>query len=107
MFKKLKRTHSHGYANYIPKFTEVFPELSQIDSEELCDRFRKLKMTFYYEESTPVKLWVRLTLPFAIILMALMLLTLPIKFILTGTWSYSLGQNNRILNWIRALGLNR
>lgn len=33
----------------MPKFREVFPELSKIDSEELCDRFIELNMDFYVD----------------------------------------------------------
>lgn len=103
MYRKLKRTWSYGYANYIPKFKEVFPELSKIDNEELCDRFIELKMDFYYEEKTPVNFWMRLTFPFALVTMVLMFLGLPVNFLITGRWGYSLGKNNRVLNWFRAL----
>lgn len=105
MYRKLKRTWSNGYANYIPKFKETFPELSKIDSEELCDRFIELKMDFYYEERTPVNFWLRLTLPFALFTMLVMILMSPLVFIITGKWGYSLGKKNRLLNWFRALGL--
>jgi hypothetical protein len=40
----------------MPKFKEVFPELKNVDSEDLCDRFIDLKMEFYYEEKTKVPL---------------------------------------------------
>lgn len=105
MYRKLKRTWSHNYANYIPRFKEVFPELSKIDSEKLCDRFIELNLDFYYEEQTPVSFWTRLTLPFAIILFLLMFISLPIVFFLTGKWSYPLNEKNIILNWFRSLRL--
>ncbi len=105
IYRKLKRTWSHGYAHYIPKFKEVFPELKNVDSEELCDRFIDLKMEFYYEEKTKVPFWMRLTLPFALLLTIIMLLATPINFIFTGEWGYSLGDKNIILNWFRALRL--
>jgi hypothetical protein len=105
VYRKLKRTWSHNDLNYIPRLREVFPELSKIDSEELADRFHELKLDFYYEEQKPVKWFVRITLPFGLTLMLLMLIALPLKFIITGTWQYSLGKNNRILNWFKALKL--
>ena len=105
LYRKLKRTWSNGYANYIPKFKTVFPELAKVNSEELCDRFIKLNIDFYYEEKTPVKFWMRLTLPFAIILMIIMFIALPINFLFNGKWGYSLGDKNRLLNWFRALKL--
>jgi hypothetical protein len=105
IFRKLKRTWSHGYANHIPGFKETFPELNDIDSEELSDRFIKLGLDFYTEKKTPVNILVRLTLPFAVITMLFMLIFMPINFLLTGHWGYSLGNKNRVLNWFRSLGL--
>ena len=103
IYRKLKRIHTHGYANYIPRFKNAFPELQKLSSEELADRFIELKMTFYYEEKTPVSFWTRLTLPFALITMFLMIVGLPITFLITGKWGYSLGNKNRLFNWFRAL----
>ena len=106
MYRKLKRTTSHGYLDYIPNFRETFLELSKLDNEELANRFRKLKLQFYYEEKIPVNFWYRLTLPFALITILVMLIGLPINFILTGNWGYPLGKNNRIYNWLKSLNLN-
>ncbi len=105
MYRKLKRTWSNGYANYIPNFKKVFPELSKIDSEELCNRFIELNIKFYCEETKPVNFWMRLTLPFAILTMLLMIVIMPFTFLITGKWGYSLGEKNRLLNWFRALRL--
>lgn len=106
VFRKLKRTWSHNSLNYIPRFKEMFPELRHISNEDLADRFIDLNMDFYYEKTTPVPFLIRLTIPFAIALIILMLIALPITFIFTGEWGYSLGKNNRILNWFRSLKLN-
>lgn len=105
MYRKLKRTWSHNDANYIPKFRETFPELNKVSSEDMCDRWIKLGADFYTEEKTPVKALIRLTLPFAITLMLLMFIGMPILFIITGSWHYPLGDKNRILNWFRSLRL--
>ena len=106
VYRKLKRTWSNGYANRIPQFKNTFPELQKLSSEELANRFIELKMDFYYEEKTPVSSWIRLTLPFALITMLLMIVGLPIVFCITGKWGYSLGNKNRLLNWFRALKLD-
>jgi hypothetical protein len=104
-YRKLKRTWSHGYANYIPNFREAFPELNKIDSEELCNRFIKLNLEFYCEEKMPVSLWIRFTLPFAILTIALMIAGSPIVFVITGKWGYPLSEKNILLNWFRSLRL--
>ncbi len=105
MYRKLKRTWSHNNANYIPKFKEVFPELNKVSSEEMCDRWIELGVDFFTDEKTPVKTWMRFTLPFAITLMILMLIGIPFVFLITGKWTYPLGEKNRILNWFRLLRL--
>jgi hypothetical protein len=105
MYRKLKRVWSNHSANYIPKFREVFPELNKVSNEEMADRWIKLGINFYAENITPVNVFTRLTLPFAIILMILMFIGLPVVFLATGSWRYSLGEKNRILNWFRSLGL--
>jgi len=105
VYRKLKRVWSHNDMNYIPKFRETFPELNKVSSEEMCDRWISLGIDFYTEEKVEVSIWMRLTLPFALTLMLLMIIALPVVFIVTGKWNYSLGEKNRILNWFRALRL--
>ena len=105
MYRKLKRVWSHGYANYIPNFDKVFPELKHLNSEEMCERFRKLGLEFFQEKQTPIKPFIRVTMPFAIALMLLMFIGIPFVFLITGKWTYPLGEKNRILNWFRSLRL--
>lgn len=75
------------------------------DSIEQMKLIDDKSIDFYTEEQTPVKPLIRLTLPFAIILMILMLICSPILFIITGNWKYPLTKDNRILNWFRSLKL--
>ena len=105
MYKKLQRVWSHNNANYIPGFKEAFPELRGVSSEELCDRWVKLGIEFYSETTIPVGKLKRLTLPFAIALMLLMFVAIPVVFMVTGRWSYPLSEKNQILNWFRSLRL--
>tara|TARA_R100001198_G_C5187463_1_gene181495 strand:+ start:233 stop:556 length:324 start_codon:yes stop_codon:yes gene_type:complete len=105
IYRKLKRTWTYNNLNYIPNLDKVFPELSKISSEEMADRFIKLGLNFYTEEKTPVPLWLRFTMPFALIVMIFMFLGVPINFLFTGQWGYSLGKKNRLMNWFRALRL--
>ena len=105
MYRKLKRTWSHNNAHHLPRFKEVFPEVSKLSSEELCDRFIDLKMDFYHQELVPVGRAVRLTLPFAVILMVLMFAFIPIKFMITGKWWYDIKKGERIYNWFTSLKL--
>jgi len=105
MYKKLKRVWSHNDMNYIPKFRETFPELNIVSNEELCDRWIDLGIDYYTQKSTPVKPWIRLTLPFAIIFLLLLFIASPINFFITGEWGYQLSKNLRIYNWLKSLKL--
>ena len=90
--------------HHIPKFVETFPELSKVSSEEMCERWRRLGIEFYTEVRTPVNLWMRFTLPFALLLIVLMFISLPFNFMVTGKWGYSLSKKNRVYNWFKSLG---
>lgn len=102
IYKEIKRTWSHNDLNYIPRLREVFPELNKLSTEELCDRFIDLDLNFYTENKKKVNPLLRLTLPFALVTMFVMFLSLPFVFLFTGTWGYS---PNKLLNWFRALRL--
>lgn len=105
LYRNLNRTCSHGYLEYIPNFKRVFPELSNISNEELCDRFIELDLEFYSTKEIPVRFLTRLTLPFAILTIIVMFILLPVMFLFTGRWGYTFGKNGYILNWFRSLGL--
>lgn len=105
MYRKLKRVWSHNDMNYIPRFYEKFPELRNVSTEDLCDRWIDLGIDYYTQKSTPVNPWIRLTLPFALVLMILMFFALPIVFLFTGEWGYSHSENSRIFNWFKSLKL--
>lgn len=105
IFRKLKRVWAYNSFEYIPKFRETFPELNKLDYDEVCRRWQSLGIDFYTEEKVEVKGWIRLTLPFALILFILMFIGFPFAFIITGKWSYGNGDKSRILNWFRQLRL--
>lgn len=105
-YRNLKRVWSHNDMDYIPRFKEVFPELKNVSREELCDRWIDLGVDFYTQKQTKVPFWIRITLPFAILLFILMIIFSPINFMLKGSWGYDLGKNeNRIYNWFKSLSL--
>ena len=105
IYNKLKRTWSHNDLNYIPRFRETFPELKKVSSEDLCERFIDLKMDFYYEQKTPVKSWMRLSMPFALLTMTLMFILIPINFLFTGEWGYDIRKSTKLFNWLVSLKL--
>lgn len=105
MYRKLKRVWSHNHMNYIPNFRETFPELNKLSSEELADRFDALGIDFYTEKRSPVKIWLRLTMPLGFVLMILMFLGIPFNYLITGDWGYKLTEENKILNYFRAIKL--
>ena len=104
LYRKLKRTWSHNDIHYIPMFKETFPELKSLSSEELCDRFASMGVDFYQEEVAEVHHLIRLTLPFALIVIIVMILLTPVMFYITGKWGYDI-EHTIIANWFRMLRL--
>lgn len=104
MFTELKRVYSHGYMNYVPKFKETFPELKDISSEDLADRFRGLGIEFYTAERKPTPLLIRLTMPFAFTVFVVMIALSPLHYLATGRWRYRLADNSKLMNWFEAVG---
>jgi hypothetical protein len=102
MYREIKRINNHGSV-YIPKLKKVFPEIKHLDDYELSARFRELNLIFYSEEIKPVNGWIRLTLPFAIILFLLMIVFTPVYFLITGKWSYELTNKSVVRNWFAKL----
>lgn len=102
MYREIKRINNHGCI-YVPKLKTVFPEIKHLDDYELSDRFRELNLKFYSEEIKPVNGWIRLTLPFAIVLFLLMIVFIPVYFIITGKWSYELTNKSIVRNWFAKL----
>lgn len=108
IYSRLKRTWIFNECTRDLEFKlkETFPELKKLNREELCDRFCDMNIDFYEAIEVPVKPLIRLTLPFAIITIILMLISLPINFIITGRWGYNVRKQTRLINWFRALKLN-
>ncbi len=101
MYRKIERISRFYW--FMPKLKNKFPELDCLSEEEFIQRFKELNITFYSEKIVPVKPWIRVTLPFALLLMIIMILFTPILFMLTGKWSYELKETNPIRNWLTQL----
>jgi hypothetical protein len=101
MFRK-KNKIDYWYAASILR--NRIPELKEIDSEKLkhCLMTTRPQMEYYEVAAKPVKFWVRLTLPFAIIAALLMIVFMPFTFIFTGQWGYS---DKFGYNWFKSLKL--
>lgn len=103
MFRKLIRVWSHNSYDYIPKFTQVFPELKHLPYDELCTRWKKLGVTLYTEKPTKISWWIRLTLPFGLLVLLMMFISLPFVYMLTGEWRYPIPRKTWFYNWFKQL----
>ena len=103
IFRKLKRVWSYNEMNYIPGFREKFPELQSVTKKELCDRCVSLGIELYSTEETPAPIWLRFSLPFALITYAVMFCGLPVLFMIKGRWGYDLSNDNFIYNWFESI----
>lgn len=83
------------------RLKEVLPELSKKYSDEIVNHLRGTDLQFYYVEKVKQPVWIRLTLPIALIVMLTLFLLLPVNFIITGHWGYKYAP---LTNWLRSLG---
>ena len=79
---------------------KCIPELKNVDADDITDHLRGTGLGIVSTESVPKPFWVRLSLPFGLILLVFLLITSPIKFMLTGTWGYKV---QWLSNWFTAL----
>lgn len=77
------------------------PELSKSDVDDIASHLRGSGLTIVHEKNVPRPVWARLSLPFAIVFLLLLFVTMPIKFMFTGTWGYKW---QWLTNWFRSLG---
>jgi hypothetical protein len=83
------------------KLEKVIPELKNVSRFELVDHLRGSGLIFLTKESKPKSFWIRMSLPFGLVVALFLLITLPIKFMVTGRWHYNYLP---LQNWFRALG---
>lgn len=100
IFRK-RRKIDYWFAAY--ELQKVIPELKKVDSEYITDYLRGSNMEFYKIDKKKVPTYLRLTLPFAIIVTILALISIPFKFMITGTWGYKI--DGWLYNWLKALRL--
>lgn len=98
IYWRLKKIN-HGAVAYA--LQDRIPQLKGTDSEMIADNLRGCKLEFYSKEKLETSIWIRLTLPFALILLALAIIFSPINYIFCGRWGYKAIWFG---NWIRALG---
>ena len=97
-FWKIKKLDYYSTALELKKY---IPELKESYIDHIVDHLRGSGLSIIKEQQVKQSIWIRLTLPFAIVFLFLLLITSPLKFIITGRWSY------RVLwisNWFRSVG---
>ena len=98
MFKFRSRMHPWEISR---RLKEAFPdELGRVSSEDIEEKIALSEMEIYSVEPEPIKWWLRLTLPLAIIVIGLLFIFSPIKYMFTGRWNYSILW---LKNWLTAL----
>jgi hypothetical protein len=80
---------------------QYLPELKHSDTEDIVSRLRGSGIFLVRKQAVKRPMWIRLTMPLGLLLIFLMLITSPIKFMITGTWGYRI---EWISNWLGAMG---
>ena len=97
-FWKIERKDYWWTANELQK---RLPELKGSFVSDIEENLRGSGLTFMEYKSVKKPFWVRLSLPFGLLLMLILLIFLPVKFMFTGTWNYKW---QWLSNWFTALG---
>ena len=48
---------------------------------------------------------IKLTIPFALLVLFIMILFIPFKLLITGTWRYSIDEQGKFAKWLKSVGL--
>lgn len=97
-FWKIKR---QDYWNTAIELRKILPELNNAYTDDVVDNLRGSNLSFVMIESVKKSFWIRLSLPFGILTFLVLFITLPIKFMITGSWNYKWMW---LQNWFSALG---
>jgi hypothetical protein len=84
------------------RLKDEIPQIINISSDDIANYMRGSGLIIYKMSNNKVPFYIRITLPFAIITMILMLLLLPVNFIFTGRWRYNI---EFIASWFRKFKL--
>jgi hypothetical protein len=90
------------------EFKKVFPELKHLSEEEIENRLEEIGIYYYdnWNIKNKTSFLIRLTLPFAILTWIGFFISMPIHFIFTGKWGYSVNKHSKLFNWISKFGLS-
>lgn len=79
--------------------------ISHAQREDLASAIIDCELqVFVAEKKDAAPIWLRFTLPIAVIAIIILILFLPINFLITGRWTYkNSGITLLILNWFSAL----
>ncbi len=83
------------------KLHKILSKLNKYSVEEIEDELRSSNLEIYEEERIQNNILIRLTMPFALLTMLVLILLSPINYILSGHWGYKWLP---LRNWFRALG---
>ena len=97
-FWEIKKKDYYWTAMELKKY---LPELKGSYVDDIENHLRGSGLGIVKEESVPRPIWARLSLPFALVFLLLLFVTMPIKFMITGTWGYKW---QWLSNWFRSLG---
>lgn len=99
---KFWRLRKQDYYNTAFVLKNRISELKNVDADYISDCLRGSDLEFYKKELIKTPILIRLTLPFALIIMLILLIGLPVNYIICGKWGYKW---KWLSNWLRMLGI--
>lgn len=80
----------------------ILRELKDSYVHEISDQLRGHNLHVIKQERKSSPWYVRITLPIALVVVLLVVISTPFKYMLTGSWGYD---ENKLFNWFRSVGL--
>lgn len=102
MAKLFWRLKKQDYYMAAIELKNNIPELKDADTERIEDGLKNSGLLFFHQERMASPVWLkRLTLPFALITMFVLILFLPFNYMIIGRWGYKILW---LTNWFKSLG---
>jgi hypothetical protein len=77
------------------------PPSTKLSLTEFFQLIDDYGLMIYRESKVKTPIWIRLTLPIALVVMLTLFLLMPVNYMITGHWGYKI---EPLTNWLRSLG---
>jgi hypothetical protein len=101
VFKKRNRVYLSSFQNILEReFPKINYELNSIQFEEKCNNVMNKVDMYKYDEIRTIPILIRLTMPFAFLVLLMLFVLKPIIYVITGSWYINTKKCEGLYSWI-------